>query len=157
MRVSAYPLRSVTSHPVRVGRSVPGQVVALAAAGIWSLIVIAGVYFYQLPGKRLLWKEIVTPGHPTQYIYFVTPAKSLYERDAASAMILTIALAVALLVAATDLALRIERRTHGYGVVALVSSAVLFVFSLFGLLWGVALIGPIAGLIALSSRPLAEP
>jgi len=60
-----------------------------------------------------------------------------------------------LAVAATDLALRTKKRSARAGVPSQVLGAGVALFSLFGLLYGVASLGVVAGLVALSARPFA--
>jgi chromate transport protein ChrA len=81
------------------------------------------------------------------------PAVSLFERDRSWFLIMTIIVVVAILVAFIDVTVRGRRNSGNAGIASAVAGALLVLFSLFGLLWGLASIGVVGLLLILASRP----
>ncbi len=81
----------------------------------------------------------------THTVYSVDPALWI-------ATFCGVALVVA--VAASELGLRARRKSTAAGVVALVLGALLCLYSLFGLLYGLAALAPIGGLVLVSGTPV---
>lgn len=90
---------------------------------------------------------ITTNGHT---YYGDPPALTLLERDPVSFSIITIALGLGLLVALVDLEVRRIRGLSGYGVGAVFAGIGMIVFSLLGLLWGLASVGVDGALVVLA-------
>ncbi len=91
--------------------------------------------------------SITTNGHT---YYGDPPALTLLERDPVSFSIITIALGLGLLVALVDLEVRRIRGLSGYGVGAVFAGIGMIVFSLLGLLWGLASVGVDGALVVLA-------
>ena len=91
--------------------------------------------------------SITTNGHT---YYGDPPALTLLERDPVSFSIITIALGLGLLVALVDLEVRRIRGLSGYGVGAVFAGIGMIVFSLLGLLWGLASVGVDGALMVLA-------
>jgi Protein of unknown function (DUF2510) len=135
-RTAALPLRRA---------SIAWRSMFLGAAWLWAggLIAFLLAYHFAQPSSPFL----VAGGH-TYYTH--PPALTLNQQDPVSTKILTIALGLTLLVGTVDLVIRTARRMTGPGVAALLAGGMLMVFSLFGLLWGLAEIGT-AGLLVIFS------
>lgn len=91
--------------------------------------------------------SITTNGHT---YYGDPPALTLLERDPVSFSIITIALGLGLLVALVDLEVRRIRGLSGFGVGAVFAGIGMIVFSLLGLLWGLASVGVDGALVVLA-------
>jgi hypothetical protein len=90
---------------------------------------------------------ITTNGHT---YYGDPPALTLLERDPVSFSIITIALGLGLFVALVDLEVRRRRNLSGYGVGAVFAGIAMILFSLLGLLWGLASVGVDGALLILA-------
>lgn len=125
------------------------RTVALAAAWLWAGGMV-GLYFgYHIaqPGSPFLESGGHTyDTHP--------PALTLSQQDHVSAEIVAIALGLTLAVGTIDLVARLARQMTGPGVAAIVSGGTLMLFSLFGLLRGLAGIGTAGLLVILSGLPM---
>jgi len=135
-RTAALPLRRA---------SIAWRSLFLGAAWLWAGGVIAFLlaYHFAQPSSPFL-----VAGKHTYYTH--PPALTLNQQDPASTKILTIVLGLTLLAGTVDLVIRTARRMTGPGVAALLAGGMLMVFSLFGLLWGLAGIGT-AGLFVILS------
>ncbi len=91
--------------------------------------------------------SITTNGHT---YYGDPPALTLLQRDPVSFSIITIALGLGLLVALIDLEVRRIRDLGGYGLGAVFAGIGMIVFSLLGLLWGLASVGVDGALVVLA-------
>jgi len=140
MRRPAAPLRR---------RSVVWHVIVLLAAWGWAAAVIAFSYGYHLTQPSSPW----TIANGRTY-YTHPPAQTLAQSDHVSAEIVTIALGLAVVMGTLDLIVRLVRRMPALGVVAVIGGGLLMVFSLFGLLRGLAGIGTAGLLIILTGLPL---
>lgn len=78
------------------------------------------------------------------------PALTLFERDSVAFSSMVVVMGAGLLVATLDLALRTLRPSRRPGVAAVIAGGVVALFSLFGLLLGVASLGVIGALLVLS-------
>ncbi len=129
--------------------SVVRRIGALVAAWLWAGAVVVLLYRYHVAQPTSPWAEV--NGHT----YFThPPAQTLAQRDRVSAEIMTIAVCVAVGVGTADLVVRLGRRRTVPGVAALAAGGSLLVFSLFGLLRGLAGIGTIGLLVILSGLPM---
>jgi hypothetical protein len=81
------------------------------------------------------------------------PATTLFERDRMWVFIMAVVVAVAILIAFIDVAVRGRRNVASVGIATAITGAVLVAFSLFGLLWGLASVGVVGLLLILASRP----
>lgn len=81
------------------------------------------------------------------------PATTLFERDRMLVFIMAVVVAVAILIAFIDVAVRGRRNVASVGIATAITGAVLVAFSLFGLLWGLASVGVVGLLLILASRP----
>ncbi len=121
----------------------------LAAAWIWAGAVVAFYFDYHIAEPSSPW--LVANGHT----YFThPPAQTLAQRDHVSAELVSIALALAVVVGALDLVVRLVRRMTGPGVTAISAGGMLVLFSLFGLVRGLAGIGTVGLLVILSGLPM---
>ncbi len=84
------------------------------------------------------------------------PALTLFERDIPSALMIAIVPFVGLLVGAIDLGVRTKFQRRGRGLAALIAGSGIALFSIFGLLWGVASLGFVGALVALSALPVND-
>ena len=136
-------MRRTAAPPLRRA-SIAWRALFLGTAWLWAGGVIAFylAYHFAQPSSPFL----VAGGH----IYYThPPALTLNQRDPAS-KIVAIALGLTLLVGTVDLVVRTARRMTGPGVAALSAGGMLMLFSLFGLLRGLAGIGT-AGLLVILS------
>ncbi len=135
-------------------RSAAWRVLFLAMAWLWAGAVVAVIYGHHVDRPNGPWA--VVDGR-TLYTHY--PAQTLAQGDHVGAEIMTVALALAVAVGTVDLAVRLVRRMTVPGVAALSAGGMLVLFSLFGLLWGLAGLGT-AGLLVvlsgLSMRSTAE-
>jgi len=142
----------VASRPeVLVSRGRRMRILSLCGAYAWSALLVAGAFLYHFPGRRSIWEEIDTSGHPPRYIYGTSPARTLFEHDAAGAVIILFALAIALTLVTLSLVLDLRFHRVELRVVAAVASGAIALFALFGLLWGIVAFWPVAALLLLAS------
>ena len=107
------------------------------------------LYRYHVAQPTSPWAEV--NGHT----YFThPPAQTLAQQDHVSAEIMTIAVCVAVGIGTVDLVVRLVARWPVPGVAALAAGGSLALFSLFGLLRGLAGIGTIGLLVILSGLPM---
>jgi len=153
----------VVGPPVRWGsRHHDALDVATAAAAISGLAhrdsrgslalgraVVTFFYGYHFSQPSTPWATY--NGH-TFYTHF--PAQTLAQRDHVSAEIVTIALVLAVGIGTLDLVVRLVRRMDAVGVAAICGGGMLMLFSLFGLLRGLAGIGTAGLLLILSGLPM---
>lgn len=130
-------------------RSVVWHVIVLAAAWAWAAAVVAFYYGYHFAQPSSPWT--VYNGH-TYYTH--PPAQTLAQGDHVSAEIVTIALGLAVGIGTLDLIVRLVRRMPVAGPAAISAGGMLMLFSLFGLLRGLAGIGTAGLLVILSGLPL---
>ncbi len=129
--------------------SVIGHVMVLVAAWAWAAAVLAFYYGYHFAKPSSPW--MIYNGR-TYYTH--PPAQTLAQSDHVSAEIVTIALGLALIMGTLDLIARLVRRMPVLGVAAIIGGGLLMVFSLFGLLRGLAGIGTAGLLLILTGIPL---
>jgi hypothetical protein len=122
----------------------------LLLATLWTLLIVVVVFWYHIAEPRGI-LSITVNGHTYTGD---PPALTLFESDAVSAIDIVIAPLVGLLVGAASLELRTRRRSSAPGAVALIVGGCVALFSLFGLLWGVASIGVVGVLVLLSALPI---
>ena len=122
----------------------------LLGATLWTAIIVLVVFTYHLPEPAGV-LGITINGHTYTGN---PPALTLFQRDPVSAFTIVIAPLVGLLAGAASLEVRWRRQSSAQGAPALVVGACLALFSLFGLLWGVASVGVVGGLVALSALPI---
>jgi len=129
--------------------SMTWRIVFLAAAWLWAGAVVAFYYGYHLAQPSTVWA--VSDGHT-----FSThpPAQTLAQGDHVSAEIVTIALALTVGIGTLDLVVRLAFRMSAPGIAALCVGGLLVLFSLFGLLRGLAGIGTAGLLVILSGLPM---
>jgi hypothetical protein len=122
----------------------------LLLAALWTVVIVVIVFEYHIaePSGVL---SITTNGHTYAGS---PPALTLFERDAVGARSIIVAPLIGLLVGAASLQLRTRRGNSSPSVLAIVVGGFLALFSLFGLLWGVASIGVVAVLVILSARSI---
>jgi hypothetical protein len=99
-------------------------------------------------------RSITTNGHT--YVGD-PPALTLFERDPVAFSSMVVVVGAGLLVATLDLALRALRPSPRPGVAAVIAGGVVALFSLFGLLLGVASLGVIGALLVLSGLAAKRP
>ena len=137
-----------TAPPLR-RRAVVWRTVILVAAWLWAGAVVTFFYGYHFSQPSTPWATY--NGH-TFYTHF--PAQTLAQRDHVSAEIVTIALVLAVGIGTLDLVVRLVRRMDAVGVAAICGGGMLMLFSLFGLLRGLAGIGTAGLLLILSGLPM---
>jgi hypothetical protein len=120
--------------------------VFLAAAWLWAGGVIAVWLSYHIAEPHGV-LGVTTGGRS---YYGNPPALALNERDPVSTKIVLVALALTLLAGTIDLAVRTVFRMTGPGAAAFLAGGMLMLFSLFGLLWGIAGVGTVGLLVILS-------
>jgi len=132
-------------------QSVRRHSLLLLLAALWTMLISLVVFLYHIaePSGVL---SITTNGHTYSGN---PPALTLFERDSVSALNIVVAPLLGLLVGAASLSFRLRRGSGTAGVLAIIVGGFLALFSLFGLLWGVASIGVVAVLVILSARPIA--
>jgi hypothetical protein len=82
--------------------------------------------------------------------------RTVYARDSALWLANFFAIGAAIAVAFIELAVRTLRRSDRPGVIAYVLGSILCVYSLFGLLYGVAAVGPIGLMLIVSGIPVSR-
>lgn len=129
--------------------SITWRIVFLAAAWLWAGAVVAFYYGYHLAQPSSPWA--VYDGHT---VYTHPPAQTLAQADHVSAEIVTTALALAVGIGTLDLVVRLVGRMPVPGLAAMSAGGMLVLFSLFGLLRGLAGIGTAGLLVSLSGLPM---
>ncbi len=81
---------------------------------------------------------------------------TVYVRDPGLWLANFLGIGSAILIAAVELAVRTRRKSDRPGLCAIVIGSLLCMYSLFGLLYGVAAIAPIGAMLILSGLPLAR-
>lgn len=122
----------------------------LLLATLWTLVIVVVVFWYHVAEPKGI-LSITVNGHTYTGN---PPALTLFESDAVSAIDIVIAPAIGLLVGAASLEVRSRRRSSAPEAVALIVGGCVALFSLFGLLWGVASIGVVGVLVLLSALPI---
>jgi hypothetical protein len=122
----------------------------LLGAALWTGVIVVVVFNYHIP-EPVGVLGITINGHSYSGN---PPALALFERDPVSAYMIVVAPVVGLVVGAATLAVRARHRSTAQGAAALIVGACIALFSLFGLLWGVASVGVVGGLVALSALPI---
>ena len=137
-------MRRTAAPPLRRA-SIAWRSLFLGTAWLWAggVIDFLLAYHFAQPSSPFL----VAGGH-TYYTH--PPALTLDQQHTVSTKIVAIALGLTLLVGTVDLVVRTTRRMTGPGVAALLAGGMLMLFSLFGLLRGLAGIGT-AGLFVILS------
>ncbi len=123
----------------------------LSVAALWASAWLVGAFIYHV--NQPIGELTVTIGGHTYT--GDPPALTLYQSDAAAVLVLTAVVATALLAVLVDVAVRRRRNYEGVGVASVIVGGLLLVFSLFGLLWGVASFGVVGALLLLASRPVS--
>lgn len=131
-------------------RSVHRHWLLLLLATLWTLVIVVVVFWYHVAEPKGI-LSITVNGHTYTGN---PPALTLFESDAVSAIDIVIAPAIGLLVGAASLEVRSRRRSSAPWAVALIVGGCVALFSLFGLLWGVASIGVVGVLVLLSALPI---
>lgn len=124
----------------------------LVAASAWALLwfVVALTYHINQPLGELS----VTVGDHTYTGN--PPALALYESDQDGVTVLTAVVVILITVATIDVMVRRYRNYRGTGITSASAGGLLMVFSLLGLLWGLASLGVVGLLLVLASRPVGE-
>lgn len=135
-RAAAPPLRPA---------SIAWRAIFLGAAWLWAGGVMAFLLSYHFAQPRSPY--LAVGGH----IYYTRPpALTLDQQDPVSTKIIALALGLSLVVATVDLVVRTARRIPAPGIAALLAGGMLMLFSLFGLLRGLAGIGTVGVCVTLS-------
>jgi len=129
--------------------SVAWRTVPLMMAWLWAGAVVTFYCGYHFAQPSSPW--MVTNGR-TYYTH--PPAQTLAQSDHVSAEIVTLALALGVGVGTLDLVVRLVRRMTAPGMASLSAGGILVLFSLFGLLRGLAGIGTAGLLVILSGLPM---
>jgi hypothetical protein len=82
--------------------------------------------------------------------------RTVYARDPGLWVANFVGIGSAIVLAAVELAVRTQRKSRTPGVVAIVLGALLCVYSLFGLLYGIAAVAPIGVMLIASGRAMAR-
>lgn len=118
-------------------------------AFIWSMVTLILLLRYHID-EPLGTTSVSLNGHN----YFGNPpALTLLQRDPVSFTIVVGVLIAGLLISVSDLVLRILFHAERRGKTALVTGSSMVVFSLFGLVWGLASVGIVGLLIFFSAFP----
>ena len=129
--------------------SMTWRIAFLVTAWLWAGAVVAFYYGYHLALPSGPWA--VSDGH----IFTTHPAaQTLAQGDHVSAEIVTTALALTVGIGTLDLVVRLVRRMSVPRIAALSVGSMLVLFSLFGLLRGLAGIGTAGLLVILSVLPM---
>jgi len=126
------------------------QWLLLGGALVWATLTIFVATRYHLAQPRGE-TSVTLNGHT--YVGN-PPSLTLRQRDPVSFSFIVIALAAPLVIGIGDLALRVVHQATRPGYASVIIGGLAGLFSLFGLLWGVASIGVVGLLIVLSARPL---
>lgn len=123
----------------------------LGLALVWSAVALFVCLGYHIPEPSGVLSITINghtySGHP--------PALTLYQSDP-SFVIIGVALGAGLLIATVDLVLRVTQRSERFGGGGVIIGAMVALFSLFGLLYGVASLGVIGVLLILSGQPIKK-
>jgi hypothetical protein len=82
--------------------------------------------------------------------------RTVYARDPGLWVANFVGIGTAIVLAAVELAVRTQRKSKGPGVVAIALGALLCLYSLFGLLYGIAAVAPIGVMLIVSGRGMAR-
>ncbi len=121
----------------------------LLLALAWVAIALGVVFGYHI--AQPVGELSVTIGGHTYYGN--PPAVTLYEKDPVSVIIMMAVLGGCLVASFVELVVRAQRRWTRPGSVAIVTGGLTILFSLFGLLYGLASVGVIGALVLLSGLP----
>ena len=147
-------LVTVSAHTAREARTRQAEKIRwvfLVLAALWMLVVVVVVATYHLSaGPPTIWKSVCpTPDRCVNY--FTHPrALSLLERDPVSGAFVLGAMAVGVLVGFADAMMAARSRQGSSGVASIIAGVLVVLFSMFGLLYGIASIGLVGLLIVLS-------
>jgi hypothetical protein len=127
------------------------RVVLVVLALVWAALTLVALTHYHV-NQPLGEKSVTTNGHT---YYGNPPALTLRERDPVSFVVIAITLVLGTVVASVDLVVRRVRRVRGWATGAVVAGADMIVFSLFGLLFGLATMG-VAGALLVSAGMMSR-
>lgn len=127
------------------------QWVFLALAVAWAVVTLVVVTRYHLNQPR---GETSVTINAQTYRGF-PPSLTLAESKPGLYQTLLVALVAALAIGVGDLLLRVTHQQTRPGFGALDAGALVGLFSLVGLVWGVASLGVVGALLVLSARPLS--
>jgi hypothetical protein len=122
------------------------RIVLVVAAIAWAILTLIALTRYHVD-QPLGEKSVTTGGHT---YYGNPPALTLRQSDPVSFFIIAITLVVGTLVATVDLVVRRLKRSRGWATGAVIAGADMIVFSLFGLLLGLATMGVVGALLVLA-------
>jgi hypothetical protein len=121
----------------------------LGLAVAWSAVAIVVLLSYHV-AEPVGMTSITTNGHT----YFGNPpALTLLQRDPVSLVIIVLVLGIGVLASSIDMVIRVVQHATRAGGVAIGAGVLVFLVSFFGLLVGVASIGVVGILLALSGLP----
>jgi hypothetical protein len=135
----------VDSEPEPSSRELIRILLVVMAIG-WAVITVLVLTHYHV-NQPLGEKSVTTNGHT---YYGNPPALTLRQSDPISFLIIMIALILGTTAATVDLVLRRLKRSRGWATGAVVAGANMIVFSLFGLLLGLASMGVVGALLVLA-------
>jgi hypothetical protein len=131
-------------------RSVRTRWICLLVALCWVGVAIGVIFFHHIP-EPIGVKGITVNEHT---YYGNPPALTLFERDQVSAVFITLAPMLAVLIGFVDLLIRTIRGKPSLGTTAIAAGGLTCLISLFGLLYGLASVGVVGALIILSGLPI---
>jgi hypothetical protein len=120
--------------------------VFLGLAVLWSVVAVVALLRVHVPEPRGV-ISVTINGHTYRGN---PPALTLFQRDAASFVMVVVVLGTGLLTATFDLVMRYVQRSSRTGTLAIGAGGVVVLVSLFGLLVGLAGMGVVGVLIILS-------
>jgi hypothetical protein len=138
---------------------------------MWSVVAMAVILGYHIAepisvasttinGHKVMPAHLAnTPAGMTSitingHTYFGNPpAPTLFQRDQVSFIIVIIVLVAGLVASTIDLVMRIVRRSHRPGTVAVIAGVAVALFSLFGFLWGGVSVGVVGVLLIFAGLP----
>jgi hypothetical protein len=124
--------------------------VFLGIAIAWAALVLVILTHYHVPEPAGV-RSITTNGHT---YYGNPPALTLLESDPVSFVVITIAMGLGIVVGLVDLVVGKIRDQSGWGRGAVIAGVGMVLFSLFGLLFGLATVGVDGALVVLSGVPV---
>jgi hypothetical protein len=131
------------------GRASASRLTFLGLAIAWSAVAIVVLLSHHV-AEPVGMTSITTNGHT----YFGNPpALTLLQRDPVSFVIIVLVLGIGVLASSIDMVIRVVQHATRAGGVAIGAGVLVFLVSFFGLLVGVASIGVVGILLALSGLP----
>ncbi len=147
------PAPDTLGHDALRDRSLHLRWACLLGALAWAAVAIGVIYGVHISqGHWSVWKSICDPQCTNYYVH--PPALTLFAQDPSAFVVVTGLMCAAIVAGATDLIVRSRKGVTGRGMIATAAGTLTVLYSLFGLLLGLASVGVVGALIVLSGLPV---